>query len=1094
MKYAVLMAFLLATPVALLVAPSQAIEQEADPSAKEAFEAARSLGTAEAWAAFLSRYGTGFYADLARAHIKALAEAGGAKTEAPGQSRTPPPAPLEAGNSARPGPPAPAVAETPVAAEVGAGVPPTDPGQPAVVRGGSFMGFLERFNRYYTDPAWTPARTVYVGPDGKGDGTTRESPRAPGKAIAEARPGTRIVFTRGDYRGCYEFTKENGGTYDAPVVVYAERKEDASPGVLMACCSTGRGACFNLEQADYVAVDGFKFIGGRYGVRAVGAGYEASAHSRGTAVLRCHGHDQSHDPFFSGQADWAVWERNLAHGAKAGDGHGIYLSNGGDWNIVRFNETFDNPHSDFQINADPGSTCKEVGIPYTDARCDAYAGEGEGGQGASDYFLVDANYFHHNPGPGANFTSVRRSLVRNNVFGFNARHNVSFWQETDNPNLGSRENRIVHNLFVTAHRHGVQFVNGSTANLFANNVLLGVQPSKGSVAAAPAAVLMEVDDTVGENAYWGNLYVGGRIEGRRANENETVRADFSADWFTQFPLGPNRNPNDLAPRPGAPFTELGALLPDAPTDRNGVRRTEPAGLGPIAGEGVPARPASGAGSGSSTGASGPPAGPPDRADAPGNGIPRAVTVARTTAMPACTQFVEAGSRGGDGTAAKPRKSIAEAVAAAKAGAVICVAEGTYLEEIKPGEKPFTLAGGFQRGKGFKVRDSAAYVSKAQGKGGSFIRIVDPGPKADQLTAVDGFEITGYSQALFRDYYEPQRFDITNNYIHSNTCSDQTLVGAGFSLTNVSGTISHNVFRGNACGRGGAGAYVDDINTNAVLIANNLIEGSAGTEPDGSHGGGLYLFGKKLTVTGNAFVRNTVTQWGGGLYVGAFTAGKVTTDARMSWNVYVGNRAGNSGGGFFCDEGARCTSEHEVYAGNCGGNILLDGGAGGSGPTLATFDHVTVVGAYDVGCTEPGLGVLVTKDSDVPDSYSFSNALFWGNKSDGDFAAYCDKHCDQAKVIVAHSMVQTAHAKQNMAVTFGAGIIAPADPLFVNPEKGDFHLQSLAGQWTPNGHAPGSASSPALGKGTGPVSGNPKRAGDRNELGAYGNSPEASFVR
>ncbi len=48
------------------------------------------------------------------------------------------------------------------------------------------------------------------------------------------------------------------------------------------------------------------------------------------------------------------------------------------------------------------------------------------------------------------------------------------------------------------------------------------------------------------------------------------------------------------------------------------------------------------------------------------------------------------------------------------GAVICVAEGTYAEQLKPGEKIFTLAGGFQRGKDFKVRDSAAYVTKATG--------------------------------------------------------------------------------------------------------------------------------------------------------------------------------------------------------------------------------------------------------------------------------------------------------------------------------------------------------------------------------------------
>jgi hypothetical protein len=32
---------------------------------------------------------------------------------------------------------------------------------------------------------------------------------------------------------------------------------------------------------------------------------------------------------------------------------------------------------------------------------------------------------------------------------------------------------------------------------------------------------------------------------------------------------------------------------------------------------------------------------------------------------------------------------------------------------------------------------------------------------------------------------------------------------------------------------------------------------------------------------------------------------------MTWNVYRGNRAGNGGAGFFCDEAATCISEHEI---------------------------------------------------------------------------------------------------------------------------------------------------------------------------------------
>jgi len=465
-------------------------------------------------------------------------------------------------------------------------------------------------------------------------------------------------------------------------------------------------------------------------------------------------------------------------------------------------------------------------------------------------------------------------------------------------------------------------------------------------------------------------------------------------------------------------------------------------------------------------------------------VPRAVTVARTTTIPTCTMFVDAAAtRGGDGSVQKPHRTIAAAAASAQNGAVICVAEGTYAESLKPGEKSFTLAGGFQSGKEFKVRDSARYVTRAKGNGtGSFLRIEDPGPKGDQLTAIDGFDISGYSQAIVRDFYVSQKFDLTNNHIHDNKCSADTLAGAGFALTNVTGRIAGNVIKNNACGRGGAGALVDSTNENSVTIERNLVEANAGTEKDSAHGGAFYFFGKNLTVTGNLFVKNTVTQWGAGLFIGAYTAGNQFTNARLAWNVYRDNRAGNAGGGLFCDDGATCTSTNEIFDRNCGGNLFLDGGPGGSGPTRATFDHFTNVGARAVGCGEPGAGVQISKNSDQPDTYAFTNGLFWGNAPGKDFAVFCDESCSALRVSISHSMVQSEYAKQNATLRFGDGIVKPADPLFADAAAGNFHLKSAAGRWTPNGFVKDAGSSPALGKST-----------KRTELGAYGNSGEASRV-
>jgi hypothetical protein len=565
-----------------------------DVSAKEAFDAAKELGTAEAWNAFLESYPSGFHADLARAYLKKLGAAGSAPTSKKADTKSKEPAKKQA--TQKP-PPEPAdddsgegrssIARTEndgeqpskkdkSAAEVDA--PAAEAGAPAIARSAKFMGFPEKFNRYYTDPDWKPSRILYVSPDGSGNGSSRDAPMPVEAAIAEAAPGTQVFFLRGDYEGCFEM--QGSGTYDEPIVLYGERNDDKSLGVKISCCTSGRQTCFNLENADYIAVDGFDMTGGKYGVRVVGSGYAAAEHSRGIAVLNCKGQDQARDPFFSGQTDWAVWEGNVASGAKEEDGHGIYLSNGGDWNIVRFNETFGNASSDFQINADPISTCKEEGIPYDDPRCDAFAGEDGGGQGASDYFLVDGNHFH-NSNVGPNFTSVRRSVVRNNIFGPQERHNASFWQETDNPKLGSSENKILHNLFITTDRHAAQFANSSTRNLFANNLVLGVQLNKNQARGNADALVIEVDEASRNNEYRGNVYVAGKMEGHEPTSEETVEESFSPGWFAKFPSAMSHTPGDYTPTSEAPFAGKATRFDDAPKDRNGQERGDATTPGPI---------------------------------------------------------------------------------------------------------------------------------------------------------------------------------------------------------------------------------------------------------------------------------------------------------------------------------------------------------------------------------------------------------------------------------------------------------------------------------------------------------------------------------
>ena len=72
--------FLITAPAVLPVDPAWngSAFAQGDIAARDAFEAAKELGTPEAWNVFLTSFPNGFYADLARAYLKKLAEGGSA--------------------------------------------------------------------------------------------------------------------------------------------------------------------------------------------------------------------------------------------------------------------------------------------------------------------------------------------------------------------------------------------------------------------------------------------------------------------------------------------------------------------------------------------------------------------------------------------------------------------------------------------------------------------------------------------------------------------------------------------------------------------------------------------------------------------------------------------------------------------------------------------------------------------------------------------------------------------------------------------------------------------------------------------------------
>jgi hypothetical protein len=331
-------------------------------------------------------------------------------------------------------------------------------------------------------------------------------------------------------------------------------------------------------------------VGGDYGVRAVGADYAADQHQKGVAILRNVGHGQNKDPFFTGQSDWLVIEACTGYDSGTGDGHGIYLSNGSDWNIARWNETYNTVSSDFQINADPLSTCDDEGIAFDSPECDAVAGSHTtGGRGASDYMLIDSNFFHHSKAQGPNFTSVRNSTIKNNIFALPARHGASFWQETSNPKLGSSNNLVMHNLFITQvnNRQAIGVTNSSTGNQFKNNVVVALSINGTTISANANGQLLATDaTTVAANTFEHNAWISGFFGSDDSaaayvpNATEHRLTTLDPTWFAALPTTVGHDPAAFAPSASAPWLDKGNMLPEVPVDRVGTARKAPVDLGP----------------------------------------------------------------------------------------------------------------------------------------------------------------------------------------------------------------------------------------------------------------------------------------------------------------------------------------------------------------------------------------------------------------------------------------------------------------------------------------------------------------------------------
>jgi hypothetical protein len=366
------------------------------------------------------------------------------------------------------------------------------------------------------------------------------------------------------------------------------------------------------------------------------------------------------------------------------------------------------------------------------------------------------------------------------------------------------------------------------------------------------------------------------------------------------------------------------------------------------------------------------------------------------------------------------------------------------------------------------------ITGAAGAGLNLELWVDTGTPAEvRENAVRGCRNGGMRVML-------SRANIHDNVVAGNEDADGPGGGLWLDGNAYPVEVRDNEFLGNRALRGGGLA---SDGGGSPVIRGNVIRGNRATET----GGGVALRHASGLFAGNTVEDNTADR-GGGMYV--CDAGTIER------NTIVGNRALSSGGGMYLEWSGDGWNgpTNNVIAENVavtGGGVCF--GDGGDGPPANTFITLTGHTIARNRATNGG-GVCVETSRPVAAHYAavLRNCIVSDSKAGGGIR------------IGPHTALDLGYS--NVFGNAGGNYVGVADQtgrngnLSVNPRyadliDGDFHLRSQAGRWSPdtNTWVKDTVTSPCIDAGDplSPFAREPKPNGGRINMGAYGNTREAS---
>jgi len=329
------------------------------------------------------------------------------------------------------------------------------------------------------------------------------------------------------------------------------------------------------------------------------------------------------------------------------------------------------------------------------------------------------------------------------------------------------------------------------------------------------------------------------------------------------------------------------------------------------------------------------------------------------------------------------------------------------------------------------------------------------------SVLDGFTITGGSGSLVLPnndfcgggiFFNASSGTVKNCIIAQNSVKDTC--GGVFCAYVCSPILIDCIIEENSAGNSGAGVFPwsgASLNLTNCIIRGNTARGViSGT---GAGGGACCYLNSSMTMTGCAIINNTA-RVGGGIFCGDNSSVVITH------SIIIRNTAPVGSGGIETFLHSSATVVNCVFA--------LNAAAGGGG---------------GINCSLNGGSATVT------------NSIFWENTASHGREILVRRG---GSLDITYSSVAGGQNEVSVegggTLNWGVGNIE-ADPMFADPNNGDFHLKSQAGRWDPNSQTRGidNVTSPCIDTGDpmSPIGLEPFPSGGFVNMGAYGGTLEAS---